>query len=69
MFSEDKWSHFKIAKSGKELQFIDEEGNTLFKEKVGNIEPRYVFVHSKVVNGLWKIHNCKYSILLNGLVT
>ncbi|KAF7265619.1 hypothetical protein GWI33_020978, partial [Rhynchophorus ferrugineus] len=59
--NESKWTHMKITKSGKEYSLM-KNNDTIFVSQPQNLtfEPRYMFIHSKRVKGIWKLHNFTY---------
>jgi hypothetical protein len=55
----DKWSHFKLTKRGNRLSFSQDERKILELQDEEEIHVTDMIIHSKLVNGFWKIHNGK----------
>ncbi|XP_076268918.1 receptor-type tyrosine-protein phosphatase F-like isoform X1 [Rhynchophorus ferrugineus] len=59
--NESKWTHMKITKSGKEYSLM-KNNDTIFvlQPQYLYFQPRYMFINSKRVKGIWKLHNFTY---------
>jgi hypothetical protein len=56
----DKWSHFKLTKRGNRLSFSQDERKILELQDEEEIHVTDMIIHSKLVNGFWKIHNVDF---------